>query len=265
MRFGKLATILAAGVMAAGLGTAAQAESDDPPLRIGVEGEYPPFSSVDPDGNLQGFDIDIAWALCEKMDRECVLVQNSWDTIIPALLENKYDAILASMSITEERQKRVDFSRAYYNTPAKFVAAEGADFEPTPEGLEGKVIGLQKGTIHQCYMEKHFPNVELKLYDDQTDVFRDLKNGRLDAQISDSIQALEGFLATDEGEGFDFLGGDQYDKECHGEGAGVAVRKDDDDLKGAFNAAIKAIRADGTYADINAKYFDFDIYGSETN
>ena len=263
MKFTKLATILAAGVLAAGLGSA-QAQ-DDKVLRIGVEGEYPPFSSIDPNGNLVGFDIDIAHAVCEKMNRKCELVQNGWDTIIPALLEKKYDAILASMSITEERKKRVDFTQKYYNTPAKFVAKEGTDLEPTPEGLAGKVVGLQKGTIHQCYMEKHFPDVELRLYDDQTDVFRDLANGRLDAQISDSIQALEGFLNTEEGKGYAFLGGDQYDKECHGEGAGIAVRKADDDLKGAFNAAIKAIRADGTYDAINAKYFDFDIYGAPTN
>ena len=263
MKLSKFATVLAAGVLTAGIG-AAQAQ-DDPVLRIAVEGEYPPFSEVDPNGNLIGFDVEIANALCEKMNRKCEMLQNGWDTIIPALLENKYDAIVASMSITEERKKRVDFTQKYYSTPARFVAKDGADFEPTTDGLEGKVVGLQKGTTHQCYMEKHFPDVELRLYDDQTDVFRDLANGRLDGQLSDSILALEGFLNTDDGEGYAFLGGDQYDKECYGEGEGIAVRKEDDDLKGAFNAAIKAIRADGTYDAINAKYFEFDIYGAPTN
>ncbi len=259
MRFGKLTAIVAAGAFAFGLGTA-QAEDT---LRIGVEGAYPPFSWTEPDGTLKGFDIDMARALCEQMGRECELVPQDWDGIIPALLAKKYDAIVASMSITEERKKRVDFTEKYYNTPAKFVAPADANFEATQEGLEGKVVGVQRGTIHQCYMEKAFPNVELNLYGTQEEVFLDLANGRIDAQISDSIQAKEGFLDKDEGKGFEFLGGVQYDLECHGEGAGIAVRKGDDELRKEFNAAIKALRENGTYAEINDKYFDFDVYGSD--
>ncbi len=259
MSFKKLTTAIAVGVVALGLGTGAQAGEK---LRVGVEGAYPPFSWKEADGTLKGFDIDIALALCEKMGRECELVEQDWDGIIPALLAKKYDAIVASMSITEERKKRVDFTNKYYNTPAKFVAAEGADFEDTAAGLKGKVVGLQRGTIHQCYMEKLFPDTELKLYGTQEEVFLDLASGRIDAQISDSIQALEGFLTKDEGKGYAFLGGDQFDLECHGEGAGIALRKGEDDLRNSLNAAIKAIRDDGTYADINAKYFDFDVFGA---
>lgn len=255
----KLGLAAAAGVFALGLGMQAQAEDV---LRIGVEGAYPPFSEKTASGELVGFDIDVANALCEKMGRKCELVEQDWDGIIPALLAKKYDAIVASMSITEERKKRVDFTDKYYNTPAKFVAAEGTDLTDTPDGLAGKRVGVQRGTIHQCYMEKKFPNAELVLYGTQEEVFQDLAAGRLDAQISDSIQALEGFLTTDAGKGFAFLGGDQYDLECHGEGAGIAVRKGEDKLREAFNDAIKAIRADGTYAKINAKYFDFDIFGA---
>ena len=257
MRFKTLLSLVAAGVIAMGIASAHAGEK----LRIGVEGAYPPFSWKEPDGTLKGFDIDVAWALCEKMARECELVEQDWDGIIPALLAKKYDAIVASMSITEERKKKVNFSRKYYNTPAKFVAPKNPGFDDTPAGLKGKSVGVQRGTIHQCYMEKLYPDAELKLYATQEEVFLDLAAGRIDAQISDSIQALEGFLNTDAGKDFAFLGGDQYDRECHGEGAGIAVRKDDEDLLGAFNAAILAIRADGTYAEINAKYFDFDIYG----
>ena len=94
-------------------------------------------------------------------------------------------------------------------------------------------------------------------------MFLDLAAGRIDAQISDSVQALEGFLEKDEGKDYAFLGGDQYDLECHGEGAGIALRKEDEDLRNAFNEAIKAIRKDGTYSDINKKYFEFDVYGAE--
>ena len=259
MRFNKFTAAIAAGVLALGLASVAQAED---PLRIGVEGAYPPFSWKEADGTLTGFDIDIAKALCENMGRECELVEQDWDGIIPALLAKKYDAIVASMSITEERKKRVDFTNKYYNTPAKFVAAENADFDATPESMKGKVVGVQRGTIHQCYMEKAFPDVELKLYGTQEEVFLDLAAGRVDVQISDSIQSSEGFLTKPEGKDFAFLGEDQFDLECHGEGAGIAVRKGEDDLRLAFDKAIKAIRDDGTYARINAKYFDFDIFGA---
>ena len=199
MQFKKLTTAIAAGLFALGLGMDAQAGDK---LRIGVEGAYPPFSWKEADGTLKGFDVDIALALCEKMGRDCELVEQDWDGIIPALLAKKYDAIVASMSITDERKKRVDFTQKYYNTPAKFVAAENAGFEPTPEGMKGKVVGVQRGTTHQCYMEKMFPDVELKLYGTQEQVFLDLGSGRIDAQISDSTQSTDGFLSLPEGTRF---------------------------------------------------------------
>ena len=230
-------------------------------VRIGVEGAYPPFSWVEADGQLKGFDIDIAMALCKEIGAECSLVQQDWDGIIPSLLAKKYDAIIASMSITEERKKRVDFSDKYYNTPAKFVAKKGSGLKVSKSGLAGKRVGLQRGTTHQCYMEKLFPDVELVLYGTQDEVFQDLAIGRIDAQFSDSIAADDGFLKTDAGKDFEFVGGDQHDEACHGPGAGMAVRKSDGQLRDDLNKAIKAIRANGTYQKINAKYFEFDIFG----
>lgn len=253
--------LAAAAVLAVTVGIAPA--SADEQLRIGVEGAYPPFSWKEADGTLMGFDIDIAMALCEKMGRDCELVEQDWDGIIPALMAKKYDAIVASMSITEERKKRVDFTNKYYHEPAKFVAAKGAGLDITAEGLAGKAVGVQRGTIHQCYMEKMFPDTELRLYGTQEEVFLDLAAERIDAQISSSIQSEEGFLNTDAGKDFEFAGGDQFDLECHGEGAGIAVRKGEDDLRESFNAAIKEIRDDGTYKAINEKYFPYDIYGAE--
>ena len=258
MRLAKLTLAAAAAALAMGLSLAQAAE----PLRIGVEGAYPPFSWKEADGTLKGFDIDIAMALCDRMGRECVLVEQDWDGMIPALLARKYDAIIASMSITEDRKKRVDFSKKYYNTPARFVATADSLIDPTPEGMKGKTVGTQRGTIHHCYMQKMFPDTELRLYGTQEEVFLDLQAGRIDASISDSIQAKQGFLDTDDGKGHAFLGDVQYDLECHGEGAGIAVRKDEDELREAFTKAIQEIRADGTYQQINDKYFDFDVYGA---
>ena len=256
MQFKSFITTLSLVVMLLGAGSSQAAD-----LRIGVEGAYPPFSWKESDGTLKGFDIEIAEALCEQMGRDCVMVEQDWDGMIPALLARKYDAIIASMSITEERKKRVDFTKKYYNTPAKFVAKKGSGLDVSPEGLAGKRIGLQRGTTHQCFMEKMYPDVELVLYATQEEVFQDLAIGRIDAQFSDSIAADDGFLKTDAGKDFEFVGGDMHDMECHGEGAGIAVRKGDDDLRKQFNQAIKAIRDNGVYQKINAKYFDFDIFG----
>lgn len=254
----KLTTAIAAGAVAVGLATSMASAADK--LRIGVEGAYKPFSWKESDGTLKGFDIDIARALCAEMNRECELVEQDWDGMIPALLAGKFDAIVASMSITEERKKRVDFSEKYYNTPAKFVAKTDSGLDPS-NGMEGKRIGVQRGSIHQCYLEKAFPKAEMVLYGTQEEVFQDLAIGRIDGQISDSIQADEGFLKQDAGKGFGFVGGDQYDKACHGEGAGVAVRKEDTELKQQFSDAIKTLRENGKYAEINDAYFEFDIFG----
>ena len=252
-------TILASVISAMTLlaSQAAMAET----LRIGVEGAYPPFSKKEADGSLSGFDIDIANALCKQLNRECQLVEQEWDGMIPALIGNKYDAIVASMSITEDRKKQVDFSAKYYNTPSRFIAKEGATFELTPEGTKGLKIGVLRGTTLQCYVEKHFPDADLRLYNTQEDVFADLAAGRLDMQLNNTLQAIDGFLKTDMGKGFAFLGEDLDDVACLGEGTGIAVRKGDP-LAAELSTAIEAIRADGTYKTINDKYFDIDVYGN---
>jgi lysine-arginine-ornithine-binding protein len=253
-------TILTA-VAAAALAVVAIPAAAQDTLRIGVEGAYPPFSSKESDGTLVGFDIDIAQALCAEMRRECELVEQEWDGMIPALKARKFDAIVASMSITEERKRQIDFSEKYYKTPARLVASKEADFEGTADGLASKRIGVQRGATHQCYAEKTFPNAEIVLYGSQDEVFRDLVLGRVDAQLSDSLIAQESFLNADAGADYAFLGGDHTDVECYGEGVGIAVRKGEDELRGALSAAIAAIRENGTYAEINDKYFAFDIYG----
>lgn len=251
-------TILAATAAAMTLmGSTAIAEA----LRVGVEGAYAPFSKKEADGTLSGFDIDIAYALCEQLERECVLVEQEWDGMIPALIANKYDAIVASMSITEDRKKKVSFSEKYYHTPSRFIAKDGASFELTAEGTKGVKIGVLRGTTLQCYVEKHFPHADIKLYNTQEDVFADLTAGRLDLQLNNTLGALDGFLNTPQGEGFSFYGEDLDDPACLGEGVGIAVRKGDP-LAEELSAAIKEIRADGTYKIINDKYFPVDIYGN---
>jgi lysine-arginine-ornithine-binding protein len=245
-----------AAMLALSAGAAAAEELD-----ICVEGAYPPFSQINNEGGVEGFDIDIANALCDEMGATCELVVTEWDAIIPALEENKCDAIIASMSITEERKQRVDFSAKYQNTPAIFSAADGLDWDDSPEAMAGKRVCVQRGTVHQDYLEGAYPEVELVLYPTQDEVDLDLSSGRCDAAMADSVAVQYGFLETEAGEGFAFFGGEHNDPQFHGEGAGVAVRKTDTELRDRFTAAIAAIRANGVYGEINDRYFAFDVYG----
>ncbi len=254
--------LLAAAAFAAFAAFAAPA-ADAAELNICVEGAYPPFSEMNSAGDVVGFDIDIANALCNQMGKSCALVQSEWDGIIPALLERKCDAIIASMSITEERQQIIDFSGTYYTTPGRFVAKEGAGLTDTPEGLAGKVVGLQRGTIFQDYMDGELPDVELKLYGTQDEVYLDLTAGRVDAIFADSVAMSDGFLKTDAGKGYAFFGRDYTDVKYFGEGSGIGVRKGEEDLRDAFTAAIQAIRDSGEYKTINDAYFEVDIYGGD--
>ena len=247
-------TIIGALVAFIGAGAAVAEE-----LNICVEGAYPPFSLTNESGDVVGFDIDIANALCAEIGAECTMVKTDWDGIIPALVERKCDAIVASMSITEDRKKVIDFTSKYYNTPARFVAADGAGLDEN--SLEGKVVGVQRGTIHHDFMDGELPDVELKLYGTQDEVYLDMAAGRIDAFIADSVASLDGFLNTDAGEGYAYFGPSYSIPKYHGEGAGIGLRKGEEDLKSRLNAAIEAVRSSGQYEEINAKYFDFDIYG----
>jgi arginine/ornithine transport system substrate-binding protein len=231
-------------------------------VRIGTEGAYPPFNYVDKDGNLQGFDIDIAKALCEEMGVEYEFVVQDWDGIIPGLMAKKYDAIIASMSITEERKQKVDFTDKYYLTPARFVAKKGADIDISKEGLKGKTVGVQRATIHENFLRDNFGDaVDIKSYATQDEANMDLVSGRVDLVIADATVLLGGFLETDAGAGYEFIGPGFTDKEWFGEGIGIALRKGDDTLRKMFNKAIQTIREKGIYEKINTKYFDFDVYG----
>jgi len=239
--------------------TAGAATAQD--LDICVEGAYPPFSQTEADGSVTGFDIDIANALCAQMGASCTMVKTDWDGIIPALQEDKCDAIIASMSITEERKQVIDFSEKYYSTPAIFLAEEGAFADDSPETLADAVVGVQRGTIHQNFMEGEYPEVELRLYASQDDTYLDLTSGRIDAIMADSVTMDEGFLQTEDGEGYAFFGEGYSIPEYHGEGVGVGVRQSDTELRDDFSAAIAAIRESGEYEQIASQYFDFDVYG----
>ena len=231
-------------------------------VRIGVEGAYPPFSYVQPDGELAGFDIEIAKALGVAMGAEVTLVAQDWDGMIPALMAKKYDAIIASMSITEERKKKVAFSKKYYNTPAKFITKKGTMPTFSIDALKGKTVGVQRATIHDQYLtDVYGKDVNIKRYGSQDEAYLDLGAGRVDLLLADSIALSDGFLKKEEGKDYEFVGPNLSDPKWFGDGAGVAIRKQDKDLEALFSKAIDTIRANGVYKSIQDKYFDFDVYG----
>jgi polar amino acid transport system substrate-binding protein/arginine/ornithine transport system substrate-binding protein len=208
-----------------------------------------------------GFDIDIAEALCAEMAVDCALRPTEWDAIIPALEAGRCDAIIASMAITEARRQRVAFSEKYQQAPIVFVAPEGSDFDGTPADAAGRRICVQRGTVHQDFAETRLPGADLALYPTQEEAFLDLGVGRCDAAMADAVAAEQGFLETEAGAGFAIVGEDLTDPAIHGAGAGVAVRKDEPALADRFSEAIAAIRRNGVYAEINDRYFGFDVYG----
>lgn len=243
--------LVAAGVLAA---TAMTAQAGDK-IRIATEGAYAPFNMVDAQGQLVGFDVDIARALCAEMKADCEIVAQDWDGIIPGLRARKYDAIIASMSITKERMRVVDFSEKYYSNVLAFVGPKGEAMGTTKADLKGLTIGAQRATIAgQTLEDVYGDTVNVKLYDTQNNAYLDMASGRLDGLLSDKFPAYD-WLQTADGQKFEFKGADiDIDDKI-----GIAVRKGDK-LKAKLNKAIKAIVANGKYAEINAKYFPFSIY-----
>ncbi len=259
----KSLTLLGASFLIAGfMGITSTQVKAQEVLKIGTEGAYPPFNFMDKAGKVAGFDIDIANAVCAKMKKKCEFVIQDWDGIIPALKAKKFDAIFASMSITEDRQKEIDFAGPYYQTPARFAAKKGAYKDDKPETLKGIKIGVQRASIHQAYIQDIYPQSKLVLYATQEEAQLDLAAGRVDAVMADSIVLEDSFLKTAAGKGFAFFGGDHSVVKYHGIGVGVGVRKGSPELVKSLNEAIKAIYADGTYKKINDKYFAINVWAN---
>jgi lysine-arginine-ornithine-binding protein len=236
------------------------ANADQLKLRIASEGTNPPFSTINSAGKLEGFDIDIASALCVKMGADCEIVAQDWDGIIPALLAHKYDAVAASMNITEDRAKVVAFSKPYYHSPSVFIVRKGADAKDTsPAALAGKPIGVQSSTNHAAFLDDKYSRSTVRLYNTAADAYRDLAAGRVDYVLYDKLPAYD-WLQSADGACCAMAPAELSDPAYFGSGIGIAIRKEDGELLARFNAAIDGIVADGVYAKINAKYFPFPIF-----
>lgn len=221
-------------------------------ITIATEGAYPPFNEKNAAGELVGFDVDIAKALCGEMKIECEIVAQDWDGIIPGLVNNKYDAIVASMSITDERKESIDFTGPYYSSYISIIAKKDSGL--TQETALTETIGAQRSTVSSSWAEdKAGSRGDIKLYDTQTAAYADLLAGRIDAIVSDLLPAM---IWVKENPTYELIG----EKIDINDKIGIGIRKGEDDLKKKFDDAIAAIREDGTYQKISESYFGTDIY-----
>jgi octopine/nopaline transport system substrate-binding protein len=250
-------------------------------VKIATEGAYAPWNFTGAGGKLEGFEIDLANDLCARMKVKCEIVAQDWDGIIPALQAKKYDAIMAGMSITDERKKTIDFSNPYaagpngflvpkdsplakmpgtgqsFNLSSQQAAAEKAiaDLKPL---LKGKTIGVQTSTIHSNFADKYLKDVaEIREYKTTEQHDLDLAAGRIDAVLADAT-ALSGTLRKPEFKDY-VLVGPSITGGLLGPGVGAGLRQEDTDLKAMFNDAIAAAKADGTIKKLSEKWFKIDI------
>jgi lysine-arginine-ornithine-binding protein len=234
-----------------------------PVVRFGVELGYAPFESKLPNGQLVGFDIDLGEALCAQMGVKCEWVENNFDSMIPALMAKKFEAILSNMGATEQRKKLVAFTDRLTRTPRVLVVRKGSGLMATVESLRGKTLGVQQGSIYEAYAKKHWePNgVQVVTYQSSSLARADLVIGRLDGVADNAVVVQENFLKKPEGAPFMYAQPFLKDEVVFGPGAAIALRKEDVDLLQRLNKALAEIRRNGTYDRIAKKYFDFDIYG----
>jgi histidine transport system substrate-binding protein len=232
-------------------------------LKLGVDPTYPPLEYKNQEGQLAGFGIDIAEALCAELKARCIWVESSWDGMIPGLLARKFDAIASSMTITPKRMEMIAFTDKISNAPTRLVVKRGSGLLPSVESLQGKRVGVEQGSTQEAYAKAVWGSkgVEVLSYQNQDQVYADLVVGRLDASLQGSIQASHGFLDKVQGKDYEFAGATLNEPSFFGVGDGIGLRKDDVALREDLNQALATILANGTYARINKKYFDFDVYG----
>ena len=247
-------------------------------IKIGTEGAYPPWNSKDASGKLIGFEIELAYTLCRYIGKQCEVVEQDWDGMIPALIMRKFDAIMAGMSITAERQKAINFSQGYADEVASLAVMKGSSLEglDTPAGinltkpnaaakkalktltsaLAGKTVCVQTATIHQNFLDSgDVGKVNVRTYKTQDEVNLDLASGRCDAALAAAVAFSD--YAEKSGKPV-VLTGPTFSGGAFGNGVGVGIRKDDTQLLKAFNSAINKARKNGDISRIATKWFGFD-------
>ncbi|MGL4675540.1 MAG: lysine/arginine/ornithine ABC transporter substrate-binding protein [Wohlfahrtiimonas sp.] len=219
-------------------------------IRFGTNPEYPPFEFKTEAGEVTGFDIDVANAICAELQKKCVYVSQSFDSLIPNLRLKRFDAIISSMDITEERQKHVTFSDPYYLNPSVFVAMAG-QFKSVDD-FKTKDIGVLNGSTHQQYIKSKFAGANIKNYPQYPNAMSDLEIGRVNAVFGDEVVVAEFIKRNDK---LEIVGEQVNDPEYFGNGLAIAVLPKNTELLTEINGALKKIKEDGRYQTIYEKWF----------
>jgi polar amino acid transport system substrate-binding protein len=230
-------------------------------LRFVTDSDYPPFHYFDEVGALTGFNVDLARAICEVLEVECEVKDVEWSELFANLDSGEADAAIASIRISAESLMRADFTSRYYATPARFVAQKtNALKDISPETLEGKKVGVAKGTGHEAYLKLFFPNVALASFDTAEDAQKALKGGAIDFVFGDGI-GLTFWLNGTTSEGCcEFRGGPYLDNKFFGEGVGIAVKKGNRQMVDVLNYGLEQVHASGRYEELFLRYFPMSFF-----
>ncbi|MEX3899669.1 transporter substrate-binding domain-containing protein [Paraburkholderia sp. BR10954] len=252
-------SFIVAAALTGSLGTISAHAQDT--LRFGIEAAYPPFESKSASGQLQGFDIDVGNAVCAKLAVKCIWVENAFDGLIPALQARKFDVINSAMNITAKRKQSIDFTKPIYVVPIVMVAKRDSGLAPDVKSLQGKRVGVLQASSQEDFLKRHWENagVTIVSYSDQDQVYADLIAGRIDAAVQEAQTAQDGFLSKPAGHDYAILGKPLADPATLGEGTGWGLRKGDKALVAKVDAALDALKNDGTLSSLSQKYFHRDI------
>jgi len=228
-------------------------------ITVATEGAYPPFNYLDRKGLPAGFEMELAQEICERMKAECEFVADKWDNLVPGLLDKKYDIVMSSLEVNSERRRRLGLSRRYYLSPGAFIAARGQPFDGPPALLRNKRIGVQKDSTHADWLDKSFRrSAQIKRYATVNDALTALAKDEIDAVFGNKVQ-LWLWSKKPEGQCCEIMGQDIKDTQTLGIGVSAGIRREDIKLREAFNKALSELIGDGTYKQINAKYFPFPL------
>lgn len=225
-------------------------------LRFATDNDYPPFNYADVTGNLAGFNVDLARALCAELSLRCAIRYVAWKQQVQALNEGEVDAVIASRAITNFSMRRVSFSQRYYRTPARFVVLQDTALKHiSPGGLEGKRIAVRKGTAHEAYLKAFFPKSEIQSFESVARAREILRSGLADALFGDAIGLMFWLNGTSSEGCCRFAGGPYLEPKYFGDGVGIAVKKDNKRLQRILNYGLDRLRETGVYRNLLLRYF----------
>jgi polar amino acid transport system substrate-binding protein len=261
-------TILTAVAALAVLGATQSASAET--LRVGMECTYAPFNFRNADGELDGYDVDVAKGVAGIIGADLEFVCQKWDGMIPALLANKFDLVVASMSITDTRLEKMDFSQPYRISVGRLVGKKNAGLnlfddagKPIAANFAGVKVGLERASTYASWFEAVLPDAEVALYDTNESLYLDLVNRRTDIIMTNPMKAYLRFLSKEDGAGYEFVSPQVDERKFFGIGVGIGLRQGNDDLKARLNGALKTLTEDGSLERYALKYFPFAIHNEK--